>query len=418
MERGRMMGNRYGFAERIGGSDFGKKKEVFKFEKIKQAKRQAKKENPNKLLIDMGVGEPDYPADAFVRQVLKEEVDKAANRFYADNGIMEYRIAAASYMEEVYGVSGLDPETEICHGIGSKSILAMLPFAFIEPGDITLLTVPGYPILGTSTIYLGGEVFELPLVIENEFLPDLDMIPVEICKRSKLLYLNYPNNPTGAVAPYEFYEKVVAFASKYNIIVVNDAAYGAIVYGGRKPFSFLSVPGAKEIGVEIQSMSKAFCMTGWRLGFVAGNREIVQGFEMIKDNMDSGQFRAIQLAAAYALKHPELTRIQVERYERRMKALVETLNEIGFDARVPAGTYYCYVKTPTSAKVKNGSRIYFEDAEEVATFLIEEAMVSVVPWTEAGDYLRFSVTYDAGEDTDYECMEELKRRLHKLQLKF
>ncbi len=412
------MDNRYGFAERIGGSNFGRKKEIFKFEKIKQAKRQAKIENPDIYLIDMGVGEPDFPADESVRQVLKEEVDKAANRFYADNGIMEYRIAAASYMEEVYGAIGLDPETEICHGIGSKSILAMLPFAFIDPGDITLLTVPGYPILGTSTKYLGGEVFELPLVIENDYLPDLDSIPEDVCKRSKLLYLNYPNNPTGAIAPYEFYEKVVAFARKYNIIVVNDAAYGAIVYGDRKPFSFLSVPGAKEIGIEIQSMSKAFCMTGWRLGFIVGQKHVIHAFEMIKDNMDSGQFRAIQLAAAYALKHPELTRIQVKRYETRMKALVETLREIGFDASVPAGTYYCYVKAPISAKVKNGSRILFKDAEEVATFLIKEAMVSVVPWTEAGDYLRFSVTYETGENTDYQCMEELRRRLHKLELVF
>ena len=406
------------FADRIGGSQFGKKNEIFKFEKIKQAKRRAKKENPDTFLIDMGVGEPDYSADASVRQVLKEEADKAANRFYADNGIMEYRIAAASYMEKVYGVEGLDPETEICHGIGSKSILAMLPFAFIDPGDVTLLTVPGYPILGTSTKYLGGEVYELPLRKENEFLPDLDSIPEDICKRSKLMYLNYPNNPTGAIAPYEFYEKVVAFAKKYNIIVVNDAAYGAIVYGGRKPFSFLSVPGAKEIGVEIQSMSKAFCMTGWRLGFITGNKEFIKAYETVKDNMDSGQFRAIQLAGAYALKHPELTWIQVERYERRMKALVETLKCIGFDADIPAGSYYCYVKAPISAKRKDGSRISFQDAEDVATFLIEEAMVSVVPWTEVGNYLRFSVTYNAGDDTEDELMEELKRRLDKLELKF
>lgn len=412
------MVNEYRFAERIGGAKFGHKEEIFKFEQIKRAKRYARELHPDTFLMDMGVGEPDLPADLSVREVLKREVDRAENRFYADNGIMEYKKAASTYMEQVYGVSGLDPETEICHGIGSKSILAMLPFAFINPGDITLLTVPGYPILGTSTKYLGGEVYELPLEKKNNYLPDLSSIPEDISRGAKLLYINYPNNPTGAVADVKFYKEVVEFARKHHILVVNDAAYGTIVYGGRKPLSILSIPGAKKVCLEIQSMSKAFCMTGWRLGFIAGDRHLIHAYEVIKDTMDSGQFRSIQLAAAYALQHPELTTIQVKRYEKRMKELVATLKEIGFSAELCAGSYYCYVQAPVSGENLKGERIVFKDAEEAATFLIENAMLSTVPWTEVGNYLRFSVTYDAGEYTDNAFMEELKSRLVKLKLVF
>ncbi len=410
--------NSFGYAERIGGSQFGKTTAIFKFEKIKRAKRKVMEQHPNGFLIDMGVGEPDSPADVSIRQVLKDECDKACNRFYADNGILEYRKAAATYLHTVYDVEELDPQTQICHGIGSKSILALLPFAFINPGDVTLLTVPGYPILGTTTKYLGGQVYELPLKKENHYLPDLTLVPEEILRRTKLLYLNYPNNPTGVVATYDFYTQVIALAKKYHIIVVNDAAYGAIVYGENKPLSFLKVPGAKEVGVEIHSMSKAFCMTGWRLGFIAGNAEIVNAFSAVKDNMDSGQFRAIQLAATYALAHPELTKVQVKRYESRMQLLIQTLQDAGFQAEMPAGTYYCYVPAPLSGRRAAGNRVQFENAEDVATFLIEEALISTVPWTDAGDYLRFSVTYETGKYTDEELMSELKERLLRLELLF
>ena len=217
-------------ATRLGGRSFGEEKEIYKFEKIKRAKREAMRKHPEMPLIDLGVGEPDQVANEQIIEVLRRECSKPENRGYADNGIEAFQKAAGKYLEEVYGVSGINPSTQIIHGIGSKPILAMLPMCVINPGDITLLTTPGYPIIGTYTKYLGGEVYELPLKADHHFLPELDKIPDEILKKAKLLYINYPNNPTGAVATKEFFEEVVAFAKKNNILVVHDAAYGAIVF--------------------------------------------------------------------------------------------------------------------------------------------------------------------------------------------
>ena len=196
---------------------------------------------------------------------------KPENRGYSDNGIPEFKAAAAYYLKEVFSVEGIDADTEIVHSIGSKPALAMLPSCFINPGDITIMTVPGYPVLGTHTKYLGGEVFTVELTKENNFLPDLTAIPEDIARRAKLLYLNYPNNPTGASATVEFFTEVVEWAKKYDVVVVHDAPYAALTYDGIKPFSFLSVPGAKDVGVELHSLSKSYNMTGWRIGFVAGN---------------------------------------------------------------------------------------------------------------------------------------------------
>ena len=191
-------------------------------------------------------------------------------------------------MREVYQVQGLNSVTEVNHGIGSKPILALLPLAFINPGDITIMTVPGYPVMGTTTQAIGGEVVNLPLLAENNFLPDLDSLTAEQCKRAKLLYINYPNNPTGAVANKEFFAKVIDFAKKHNIIVVSDAAYAALTFDGEVPLSFLSIDGAKDVGVEIHSLSKAYNMTGWRLAFICGNELVVKAFAAVKDNNDSG----------------------------------------------------------------------------------------------------------------------------------
>ena len=218
-------------------------------------------------------------ADDRVVSKLAEEAKRSENRFYADNGIVEFQQAAAAYMKEVFGVDGLTPETEINHVIGSKSALAMIPTAFINPGDITIMPSPNYPILGTHTKYLGGEVVHLPLLEENSFLPRLDSLSHSVLKKAKLLYLNYPNNPTGAVANREFFEEVVRFAKKNELIVVHDAAYAALVFDGEKPLSFLSVPGAKEVGIELHSLSKSFNMTGWRIGFMAGNAKLVSAFK-------------------------------------------------------------------------------------------------------------------------------------------
>ena len=223
-------------------------------------------------------------------------------------------------MKKVFGVT-LDPATEINHAIGSKPALAMLPAVFINPGDVTLMTVPGYPVAGTHTKYYGGEVYNLPLREENGFYPDLAAIPADIRRRAKLLVLNYPNSPTGAVATRDFYRQVIDFAHTNQIVVVQDAAHILLSYDG-PPLSFLQVDGAKEVGVEIHSMSKGFNMIGWRMAFVAGHPKIVQAFADVKDNCDSGQFMAIQQAARAALEHPEIGDRIREKYRRRLQKLV------------------------------------------------------------------------------------------------
>ncbi|MFA5072593.1 MAG: LL-diaminopimelate aminotransferase [Nitrospirota bacterium] len=402
------------FAERLGGAMFGKEQKIYKFEKIKRAKRAALAANPGAELIDFGVGEPDEMAFPEVRETLQKEAAKPENRGYSDNGIQEFKDAAARYMQKVYGVSGINPETEVLHGIGSKPVLAMLPAVFINPGDVTLMTVPGYPVLGTHTRWYGGEVYNLPLHEEKRFLPDLDMIPADIKKRAKLLYINYPNNPTGAGATKPFFEKVVSFAKENNIIVVQDAAYAGIMYGS-KPLSFLSIHGAKDVGVEIHSLSKAFNMTGWRLAFVVGNERVIAGYGNVKDNYDSGQFKAIQKAGAYALDHPEMTDEITAKYERRLRAMVSVLSDMGFNAKMPAGSFYLYVKMPKG--IKGGRR--FVNAEEFSEFLITEKLISTVPWDDVGSYIRFSATFESkGRQDEQRVLEEFKKRMSGLQFEF
>ena len=402
------------FAERIGGSKFGKEDKIYKFEKIKRAKAAALKANPGAELIDLGVGEPDDMAPQGVVDTMQKECARWENRGYADNGIIEFKEAAARYMESVYGVKGLNPDKDVIHGIGSKPALAMIPTAFINQGDITLMTVPGYPVMGTHTKWYGGEVINLPLKEENNFLPDIDSLDSSILRRVKLLYINYPNNPTGGAATQEFFEKVVRFASENNIIVVHDAAYAALNFEGR-PLSFLSIPGAKDVGIEIHSLSKAFNMTGWRIAFVAGSEKIVSAYGFVKDNYDSGQFKAIQKAGAYALEHLELTTEISRKYERRLKTLVETLNSIGFSASMPKGSFYLYVKIPKRTK----SGTIFNSAEDFSEFLIREKLISSVPWDDAGSYVRFSATFVAKDLSDEtRILNEIKRRLADTEFEF
>jgi LL-diaminopimelate aminotransferase len=402
------------FAERIGGKVFGKGQKIYKFEKIKRAKRAALAANPGKELIDFGVGEPDEMAFPGVIRTLQKEAEKPENRGYADNGIQEFKDAAARYMQKVYGVGDIDPAAEVLHGIGSKPVLAMFPSIFINPGDVTLVTTPGYPIMATHTRWYGGEVVHLPLVESNGFLPDLDGLAADVKKRAKLLYINYPNNPTGAGATRAFFEKVVRFAKVNNVVVVHDAAYAALTYGS-KPLSFLSVPGAKEVGVEIHSLSKAFNMTGWRLAFVAGNERVIAAYGNVKDNFDSGQFKAIQKAGVYALDHPEITDKITAKYERRLRAMSTLLSDMGFNAKMPAGTFYLYVKMPKG--VRSGRT--FANAEEFSEFLIAEKLISTVPWDDAGSYIRFSATFECkGKAGEQRVLDEFKKRMGGLQFEF
>ncbi|MCP5520515.1 MAG: LL-diaminopimelate aminotransferase [Verrucomicrobiales bacterium] len=406
------------FAERIGGAEYGKSTAIYKFEKIKRAKRAAMAANPGREIIDMGVGEPDDMAFPEVVEVLNTEARKRGNRGYADNGDSVLKAAASRYLDRVCGVPGVKPESGVIHSMGSKAVLSILPGALVNPGDVVLMTTPGYPVFGTHARYYGGQVHNLPLTEENNFLPDLDAVPSDVLTKAKALVINYPNNPTGASATEEFFERVVHFARQHNLVVISDAAYAALVFEGR-PLSFLATPGAMEVGVELHSCSKSFNMTGWRCGFVAGNELLVKAYGDVKDNTDSGQFLAIQHAAAYCLDHPEITEQIAAKYSRRMDGLVTVLRQAGFNARKPRGSFFLYTRAPRAAVRTDGDRVEFRNAEDVSQWLISECLISTVPWDDAGAYLRFSVTFEAADEAaEQRVLAEIGRRLGNVTLEF
>lgn len=405
------------FAERIGGNQYGKSTAIYKFEKIKRAKKAAKAAKPEMDLIDMGVGEPDEMAFPIVIKALQEEAAKPENRGYADNGGDEFKQAAAQYMADVFGVNDIDASTEVVHSIGSKTALSMIPACFINPGDCVLMTVPGYPVLGTHAKYLGGHVYNMELREANNFLPDLDAVPADVRAKAKIMVLNYPNNPTGASATLEFFAKAVAFAKANKLIILQDAAYASLIFEG-KPISIFQVPGAKEVAIELHSLSKSYNMTGWRIGFVVGNPLIVQAYADMKDNSDSGQFLAIQKAGAVALANPQITDEIASKYSRRMDLLVDAINQNGFKAKKPKGSFFLYVAAPKSATV-DGETTEFDSGEAFSQWLITNELISTVPWDDCGRFVRFSVTFAAqGEAKEKEIAGEIAQRLAKYQFTF
>ena len=394
------------FADRIGGAQYGKTTAIYKFEKIKRAKRTALAEHPERQLLDFGIGENDGMADEQIRRQMAQEINVPANRGYADNGTPLFKEAVARFMQREYGVA-LDPAAQVNHCIGSKSGLAIFPAVFINPGDVTLMTVPGYPVAGTHTGYYGGSVYKLPLLAENDFLPDLDSIPTDVRAKAKILVLCFPNSPTGKTAPPEYYERAIAFAKKHELIILQDAAHAQLSYD-RAPNSFLSIPGAMDVGVEMHSMSKGFDMIGWRLGWLCGNPLIVKAFAETKDNFDSGQFLAIQKAAIAGLDDPEIPKRIRAKYKRRLEKLVATLKRCGFQCEMPGGTYFLY--TPTPKGLADGPA--FENAEACSQYLITEQSICTVPWDDAGSFLRFSVTYEAADEAAEDAlMAETEARL-------
>jgi LL-diaminopimelate aminotransferase len=401
------------FAERIGGASYGKGTEIYKFEKIKRAKRKALADAPHRPLLDFGIGENDSIAPESVRRRMADEINRPENRGYMDNGNTAFKEAVARFMQRTFGVA-LDPASEINHSIGSKPALAMLPACFINPGDITLMTVPGYPVAGTHTRYYGGSVFRLPLLPENDYFPDFSAIADDIWTKTKLLVLNYPNSPTGKTATREFYEQVIGLARQHEFVVVQDAAHSLLSYD-QPPSSFLAVPGARDVGVEVHSLSKGFDMIGWRIGWVCGNATIVRAFADVKDNSDSGQFGAIQNAAAAALDDASIPERTRTKYKRRLEKLVAMLRRSGFDCQMPGGTYFLYCRAPGG--LADGTK--FESAEAASQYFITQHSIVTVPWDEAGPFLRFSVTYEAeGEAAEDALMAAAADRLAQCQLMF
>lgn len=299
-------------------------------------------------IINMGVGDPDKPTPSPIVQAMHEAIDDASTHNYPPyQGTKEFREAAVSWMERRFGVKDLNPNTEVVSSIGSKEAIHNTFLAFVEPGDYTLIPDPGYPVYRTSTIFAGGEFHTMPLLPENSFLPDLEAIPTEIARKAKLLWINYPNNPTGGLADLGFFEKLVAYCKQYDILLCHDHAYSEMAYDGYKPPSVLQVPGAKDIAIEFHSLSKSYNMTGWRVGFVVGSSHGIKGLGQVKTNVDSGVFKAIQRAAiaAYSTSEQELQAV-MSVYQKRRDIIVQGLQSLGWEIEAPKATLYVWAKVP------------------------------------------------------------------------
>jgi len=352
-------------------------------------------------LIDLGIGDPDLPTPRLIIERLKKAAENPKNHRYPSyEGMIEFRTAVAQWYEKRFGVM-LDPRAEVLSLIGSKEGIAHIPLAFVNPGEYVLVPSPGYPVYRVSTIFAGGIPYFLPLLKENGFLPNLSEIPAEIAEKAKLLFINYPNNPTSAIAGKSFFEEVVAFAQRHQIMVCHDAAYSEIAFDGYQPLSFLQVEGAMEVGIEFHSLSKTFNMTGWRIGFAVGHPEIISGLGRVKTNIDSGLFQAIQEAGIVALNHFDTPLPQIiETYERRRDVMVKGLQEIGLEVNRPKATFYLWIHVP---------REY--TSAQFATLLIEQAGIVATPGNGFGDagegYIRMALTVD--ETRLKEAIERLKK---------
>ena len=340
-------------------------------------------------LIDLSIGDPDIPTPGHIVQSMKKAVEKPAHHRYPSyEGMLSFKQAVADWYKKRFNVK-LDPKTEVLSLIGSKEGIGHIPLAFINPGDAVLVPSPGYPVYPVATLFAGGKSHIMPLLEKNSYLPDLDAVPGSVLKKAKLMFVNYPNNPTSAVAGKDFYKDVIDFAAKNNIIVCHDAAYSEIYYDNRKPLSFLQIPGAKDVGIEFHSMSKTYNMTGWRIGFAVGNANVLSGLGKIKTNLDSGVFQAIQEASIEALKtkDPVLENIR-DIYQERRDVLYNGLKALGFELKKPKATFYLWTKVPKGFT-----------SSGFVTHLLENTGVLGTPGNGFGapgeGYIRFALTVSA-----------------------
>jgi len=298
-------------------------------------------------IIDLGVGDPDLPTPPHIIEALqKAAADPANHRYPSYSGMHDFNAAVAKWYQQRFNVD-LDAKNEVVTLIGSKEGLAHVPLAFINLGDTALVASPAYPVYNIGTQFAGGEPYFMDLLKANQFLPDLEAIPAEVAKKAKMMFINYPNNPTAAVAPREFFEAVVAFAEDHGVIVCHDAAYSEMAYDGFRPMSFLEVPGARSVGIEFHSLSKTYNMTGWRIGFAVGCADVISGLGRIKSNIDSGAFQAIQIAGIAALEGDQGCVEDMRRtYKERRDTLVDGLRSIGFSVERPRATFYVWMEVP------------------------------------------------------------------------
>jgi LL-diaminopimelate aminotransferase len=354
------------------------------FVEIDKAKRKASSQGRD--IIDLGVGDPDQPTPQHIIEKLYQASRDPANHGYAlDQGMPALRRAIANWYKNRFNVE-LNPNTEILPLIGSKEGIAHFPLAFLNSGDYALVPDPGYPPYKAGTILAGGKPYLMPLREVNAFLPDIKKVPINIRKKTKLMYINYPNNPTSATAEKDFYEQIADFSRKNKIIVVSDLAYSEMAYDGYHPASFLEIEGARDAGIEFHSLSKTYNMTGWRIGWACGNADLIAGLAKVKSNIDSGIFSAIQLAGIAALEGPQEHINNMRKlYQERRDILVNGLNSLGFNVRTPKATFYVWFKVPKNT-----------DSLEFAGVLLEKANIVVMPGIGFGkygrDYIRMALT--------------------------
>jgi LL-diaminopimelate aminotransferase len=353
---------------------------------VEISRKIAEKRAQGEDVISLGIGDPDIPTPSHVIERLCQAAQDPQNHRYPESeGLPEFRHNIAQWYKSRFGVT-LDPDREVLPLIGAKDGIGHIALCFIDPGDIALVPDPGYPVYSIGTMFAGGSSYYMPLIEDNDFLPDLDSIPADIAQKAKVLWINYPNNPTAAVAELEYFERVVAFANKYDIAVCHDGPYTEVAFDGYRPVSFLEAAGAKDVGVEIHSLSKSYNMTGWRVGMAVGNAEIIDALRRVKSNLDSGIPQAIQYAAMEALTgSQDCVKEHNEIYQRRRDRLLQILNQIGLKAKPPRASLYIWARVPDGY-----------NSIEFATTLLDEAGVVVTPGVSYGKhgegYIRLSLT--------------------------
>lgn len=337
-------------------------------------------------LIDLSVGDPDLPTPQHIVRKMRKALGNAEHHRYPSyQGMLSFRKAVADWYMKRFGVR-LNPDSEVLSLIGSKEGIGHIPLAYINPGDYVLFPSPGYPVYPIGTLFAGGKGYAMPLLLDNRYLPDLQRIPGSVLQKAKLMFLNYPNNPTAACADRAFFREVIQFAKRHGIVVCHDAAYSEMYYDGKKPLSFLQVPGAKSVGIEFHSLSKTYNMTGWRIGFAAGNSSVISALGKIKSNLDSGIFQAIQEAGIEALETNDtvLARLR-DTYRRRRDVFCDGLRNIGMQVAKPEATFYLWVQCPAP----------FTSVEFTA-HLLKKAGILATPGNGFGDpgegYVRFALT--------------------------
>lgn len=370
------------------------------FAAIDRARQDAIKKGID--VINLSIGDPDMPTPPHIVEAMRKSVgEPARHRYPSYEGMLSFRTAAAKWYKKTMNID-LDPESEVLTLIGSKEGIAHLPLAFLNPGEISLVPDPGYPVYKIGSILADGKPFKMPLLAENDFLPDLDAIPEDVAKKAKMMFLNYPNNPTSATATEGFFEEVVDFANENDILVIHDNAYSEMTYDGYKAPSFLNTSGAKDIGIEMHSLSKTYNMTGWRLGFAVGNRDILAGLGKVKTNVDSGVFESVQDAGIAALTgSQDCVRDMNLIYRERRDALITGLNELGMDVKPPRSTFYVWVKV-------KGNSLDFTKT------LLEKSGIVATPGVGFGEYgegyIRFALTQPVNR------INEAVERMRKLRI--